>query len=125
MDSPANSSSALESASYVTTALLREPVKDAVKEAFHEEGVRIERTDTGEQSDSDEGSGRSTLPLVLALVTLGGLAYTVRRKLRSDSGWSSGPESDRLQEPHHGEPESRSTMEGTDEPGSSTVSDDF
>jgi hypothetical protein len=125
MDSSANSGSAVESASYVTTALLREPVKDAVKETLREEGVRIKQTDAEEASDSDGGSGRLTLPLVLALVTLGGLAYTARRKLQGDSGWSSGPGSDRLQESHHGESEGRSKVESTDEPGSSTVSDDF
>mgnify|MGYP000126756712 CR=1 FL=1 len=122
MESPANSSSTLESARLVTTYLLREPVKDAVKEALREEGVSIERIDTETTSDSGGGSGVSKLGVVLGLVTLAGVAYAVRQKQDTDVGWSSDSGSDRLGEHHHEESESRSTTEETAEHGSAAES---
>lgn len=124
MKSPANSDSTLESARFVTTVLLREPVKDAVKEALHEEGISIERSDLEASPDpNDGGSAGSKLVLVLALAALGGIAYVVRQRGDSHGGLSSGSGSDQLGE-HHRDTESRSTEEAG-EPGSSAVSEDF
>ena len=137
MESPANSSSTLESARLVTTYLLREPVKDAVREALREEGVSIERIETETTSDSDGGSGVSKLGVVLGLVTLAGVAYAVRQKQDSGVGWSSDSGSDRLEEHHREESGSRSTTEeaggsgsaaehgSVGESGSTAVSDDL
>lgn len=79
--------SKLESAQTVSTALLREPVKQAVREALYEEAAASEPEETikvEERSDGG-GSGRSKLSMAAVLVTLGGLIYFARKRFQSGS----------------------------------------
>jgi len=69
MSSQQRQESVLDSARTVTTYLLREPVKEAVKEALHDDRVTIRR----EQGAED--SGFSVLLATLAGAMLGVVAY--------------------------------------------------
>ena len=125
--------SRLESAKVVTSYLLRKPVEQAVREALHEEAVTVQRPESDRSSESDEKdgsdekddseSGVSKLGIGLVLVTLGGVAYFVRRRQQSEPGWSSDTETTR--EHGHEEHETQSVAGGGEEHESpSTVSDD-
>jgi len=84
----------LERAQTVVTHLLREPVKEAVKEALQEEAASVsqaQETDRGEpvrsrdESTTEDSSGGSKLPVGLGLVVVAGAAYLLRRRRQSDS----------------------------------------
>jgi len=87
MKTPLDRRSALESARTVSTYLLREPVKEAVREALHEEAAAVEseRTVEYQESEGEDGGGRSKLSIVALLVVLGGVALVARRRIGSDS----------------------------------------
>jgi|GEM_PF-3476930 hypothetical protein len=85
----------VDGARFVVSEMLREPVKDAVKEALREETVAVRTddeetpaTDRAEASDrsetDDDGSGGSRIGLVLLSAAALGIAYAVRKR-RSDS----------------------------------------
>lgn len=94
MKSPAQRGSTLESAQLITTYLLREPVKDAVRASLREEGVVDGRTEELQSEHGSSGSGGpSKLAIGVVLVALGGLAYAVSRTRGSGGGWSSESES--------------------------------
>ena len=95
-----------ESARVVATQLVREPVKDAVREALREETVTVRSagsdTDTGGQKErgtstassdqrdqSSGGGGRSALSWIVALIAIAGVTYLARRRMSSSgSTWS-------------------------------------
>lgn len=87
MKAPLDRRSTLEGARTVSTVLLREPVKEAVREALHEEAATVESERTVEypEDDSEDGGGRSKLSIVGLLVVLGGVALIARRRMGSDS----------------------------------------
>lgn len=105
----------------VTTYLLREPVKEAVREALREEGLEGEggAKRTGAAPAEPEGSGAPVLPVAVALLALGGLAYVLRRRRRSEVGWSAGTGSTAEAEPYGG-----SSSAGGSGGSTTTVSDE-
>lgn len=91
-----------DSARFVATELVREPVKIAVRDALREEaeitdttgeGTAIE-TETSEYDgdESAESSGRSRRFWTGLLVSMAGVAYLARRRMSQSSGWSDGPQ---------------------------------
>lgn len=83
----------------VASEFVREPVKDAVREALREEGVTaspaggkpVKSSERGrEESSSAEGGGPSGLTVVAVLVAVAGVAYLARRRMSSTTGsaWS-------------------------------------
>lgn len=99
-----------DSARFVATELVREPVKIAVRDALREEAdierATEERTATGAETaeygaeesvdyadeESTESSGRSRRFWAGFLVSMAGVAYLARRRLSRSSSWSEGPE---------------------------------
>ncbi len=100
-----------ESARVVATELIRKPVKEAVREALHEESASVRSAgETGESSDKqsqgsgehqqgqqssesddqESGGGRSKLATLGILVAIAGVAVLARRRMSSTSGeaWS-------------------------------------
>lgn len=114
MSSPLTSESTLDNARTVTTYLLREPVKEAVRDALREEGLAVT---TEERAPTQGGSGPSKMLLALVALAVGGLAYYGRKRM-SRSGRSSGPES--IETRAESGPDRPST--GASDEGSSSVS---
>jgi len=113
---------------YLASEVLREPVKDAVKEALREEanvktderdGGRREQLDSERRADeeSDGSGGRSVGLLLVGLTAVTGLAYLARKRggESKQSTWSEFDE-DGTAGTEHAEPTGP-----TSEPGSSTV----
>lgn len=126
--------SVLGSARTVTTYLLREPVKQAVREAIHEETTTVERGESSDaeprddESKSDQGSDDTSRTMSppsskrsagVVLLAIGGLTYLLRRRMRSGGGGggltpSGSRRTDRA-------PADRSTATGPETPGSATT----
>jgi len=89
-----NSESTLETIQTLTTYLLRDPVKEAVREALREEAKSVKippespetsKSSTARKEQSTESTVRSSkLPLVLALVAVAAISYLIRRRRSSD-----------------------------------------
>jgi hypothetical protein len=94
------SATTLETVQTLTTYLLREPVKEAVRDALREEAAAVKepsdsaadhRSVPSLETDSDrQDSGSSKLPLVVALVGIGAVGYILRRRRSSDDSTHSG-----------------------------------
>lgn len=112
MSSQFRSESTLENARRVMTYLLREPVKDAVREALREEGIG--RTDSPQSiEDSPDGSGTSKLLVIAAVLSIGGLAYLGRKRM-AESGRLSRSETLGSQRSEHGTGRSTGSDIGND-----------
>lgn len=95
-----SASTVRNSARFVVTELLKEPVKSAVREAIREEtstvktaeetGHERHESDKSQSDKSDSGGGTSVGTWLLALAAIGGVAYLARRRMSSSSGsaWS-------------------------------------
>jgi hypothetical protein len=103
-----------ESAQVVTTYLIREPVKAAVRDALREERVPVERDESPVAADPDEG-GSSMFLLAVGAVAIAAALYALRRTDRAEIGRSSDPES--------GLTRDRDGAESTGTPGGSTRDD--
>ena len=82
MNSPLRTESALDSGQTLVTELLREPVKTAVREALEAESATVRPESADADDPADEQSGRSKLGPAVALLTVAGIAYLVRRRRR-------------------------------------------
>lgn len=135
-----------DGARYVVAELVREPVKDAVREALDEQAVAVRAeeddaslpsrdraTDSSAPADRDDDGGGSSIGLVLAgVAAAAGVAYLLRRR---DSGteqstWSEfedeGDERGRAERgrTEHVPGEPNAGAAGTDDPvGSSTATE--
>lgn len=97
-----------QSARFVATELLREPVKQAVREALHEEASSTQATSGQSQASKSKpsggqrgqrssqsggqsgGGGRSKLTMVGILLAIVGVTYLARQRMSSTTGsaWS-------------------------------------
>ena len=90
-----------DGARMIATEMIKAPVKDAVREALHEESVAVSskehqhaesRPQKSEQSTESQGSGgRSKLLWGTIMAGIVGLAYVARRRMRSNQQSWSGP----------------------------------
>lgn len=94
MQTPTRTDSTVELGQWLMGELLKQPVKDAVREALEEEGVGREqssaqrtRQQRGEsstsQSERGESSGPSVTGLLVGLAVVGGVAYLLRKRTGS------------------------------------------
>jgi hypothetical protein len=82
----------LDSAQVVMTYLLREPVKQAVREGLREERVAVRQTEPADETAESNGSGGSRLLISIVLLAVGGAGYYLYRKGTSSVGWSTDAE---------------------------------
>lgn len=94
----------------MSTYLLKEPVKEAVREALREEAagvepvesVDVDRSLADRESPDAAAGGRSIGSIAVVLVTVGGLAYLARRRMRSDEEESAPGEREDFERSSHG-----------------------
>lgn len=118
----------LSGAQTVTTRLLRDPVKEAVREALHEESRTVATdarsdTDRRDETSRTESSGRSKRSMGLVLLAIGGVAYLLRRRMQSDSG-SGAFAQDRGRDEYSSGDTGRSTTTGSETSSSATTPSD-
>lgn len=94
-----------DSARFVATELIREPVRIAVRDALRDEAERsgssAERTAKAtveydvdaeeEEAEETESGGRSRRFWAGLLVSMAGVAFLARRRMSQSSSWSEGP----------------------------------
>jgi hypothetical protein len=114
MKAPLDRRSTLEGVRTVSTVLLREPVKEAVREALREEAaaVEFERTAEYDGSDGQSSGGRSKLSIVALLVVLAGVVLVARRRMGSESGEH---DAEDFESPSHGSSDTVGTSKSVTE----------